>query len=146
MYKIAEIQVSYSNKNPSNVKITSSKICYELFIGLWDQNTIELLEECKMLLLNRNNKVLGVYNVSKGGVSGTIVDPKIVFSVALKCNASAIILAHNHPSGNLSPSQPDKTLTRKLKQASELLQIDLLDHLIIASTGYYSLADNGELY
>ena len=97
------------------------------------------------MLLNRANKVLGIYPVSKGGVSGTLVDPKLIFSVALKCNASSIILAHNHPSGNLFPSENDKELTQKLKSAGNFLDIKVLDHLIITPEGYFSFADEGLL-
>jgi DNA repair protein RadC len=95
------------------------------------------------LLLNRGNQVLGVYSMSKGGVSGTIVDAKLVFSVALKCNASSIIIAHNHPSGSLTPSEADKRLTQKLKKASQYLDIVLLDHIIVTKEDFYSFSDNG---
>ena len=81
--------------------------------------------------------------MSKGGVSGTFVDAKLVFSVALKCNASSIIIAHNHPSSNLNPSEADKSLTKKLKSAGQFLDITLLDHLIITKDGYYSFSDDG---
>ena len=114
-------------------------------MSCWNRNTIELQEEFKVLLLNRGNKVLGVYPLSKGGVSSTIVDLKLLFSVALKTNASGVILSHNHPSGNLNPSNVDENLTIKIKQASEFLDIKLLDHLIITKDGYYSFADNSKL-
>ena len=138
---ICEIQVSYTNKNNNKTKITSSNIAYELLLIYWNKGTIELQEEFKILLLNRANEVLGIYPVSKGGVSGTLVDPKLVFSVALKCNASSIILAHNHPSGNLNPSSSDKALTTKLIKASRFLDIKILDHLIITPEGYFSFMD-----
>jgi DNA repair protein RadC len=96
-----------------------------------------------VLLLNRNNQVLGVYSLSKGGVSGTFVDAKLVFSVALKCNASSIIIAHNHPSENLTPSEADKSLTKKLKRAGKYLDINLIDHVILSKDDYYSFIDNG---
>jgi DNA repair protein RadC len=98
-----------------------------------------------ILLLNRANVVLGVYNLSKGGSSSTIVDAKILFSVALKCNASSIILAHNHPSGNLVPSNSDLELTKRLIAASKFLNIPILDHLIISKSGFYSLADEEDM-
>lgn len=108
-------------------------------------NTIELQEEFKILILNRSNQVLGIYPLSKGGVSATIVDPKLVFSVALTCNASSLIICHNHPTGELKPSSHDLSLTKKLKEASDFLSINLLDHLIISKHGYFSFADEGVL-
>lgn len=138
---ICEIKVSYSDNRREKTKITSSEIAYKLFLSCWNKGTIQLQEEFKILLLNRANKVLGIYPVSRGGVSGTLVDPKLVFSVALKCNASSIILGHNHPSGNLHPSEADKALTRKLQKAGEFLDIKVLDHLIINPESYFSLMD-----
>jgi DNA repair protein RadC len=96
-----------------------------------------------LILLNRNNATLGWYKVSQGGISGTICDPKIIFTVALQTGASSIILAHNHPSGNLTPSQSDINLTKKIKEAGKILDISVLDHLIVSSNGYKSLADDG---
>lgn len=140
--KIAEISVSYSSSKQKKLKVTKSKDCYDILLNSWDKNTIELQEEFKILLLNRSNIVLGVYPVSKGGVSGTFVDAKLVFSVALKCNASSIIIAHNHPSENLTPSEADKNLTKKLESAGQYLDIVLLDHLIITKDDFYSFSDN----
>ena len=141
--KVSEIKVSYSNRNSDKIKITSSQIAFEIFLKYWDKDIIEFQEEVKVLLLNRANIVLGIYDLSKGGISGCIVDIKIVLSVALKCNASGIILAHNHPSGNLTPSNSDKTITASLKEACKVLDLSLLDHLIISNQNYYSLSDNG---
>ena len=103
-------------------------------------------EEFWIILLNRANKVIGKERISAGGVSGTVVDAKIVFRKALEGNpASSIILCHNHPSGNNQPSQADIDLTKKLKEAGTTLDILILDHLIIAESGYYSFADKGML-
>lgn len=143
--EISEISVSYSNSKKEKLKAKDSKQCYALFLDSWNKNTIELQEEFKILLLNRANNVLGIYNLSKGGTTGTVVDAKLVFSVALKCNASSIIIAHNHPSGNLTPSEADKTITNKLKQAGKLLDIALLDHLIVTKDNFYSFLDEGLL-
>jgi DNA repair protein RadC len=143
--EISEIKVSYSNLNSKRQKIKDSQTSYNVFINYWSKSTIELQEEFKVLLLNRNNEILGIYPLSKGGVSGTVVDVKLVFSVALKCNASSLIVAHNHPSGSLKPSQADKNLTEKLKLAGNYLDIKLLDHIIITKNDYYSFADNGIL-
>jgi len=98
-----------------------------------------------MLCLNRSNKVLGYFKISSGGVTGTICDPKIVFSVALNVMASGIIIMHNHPSGNLRPSPADIMLTKKLKEAGTLLDIHVLDHLIVTDESYYSFMDEGTL-
>lgn len=143
--EISEISISYSNGSKNKIKVHSSKQSYEALINSWNLSTIELQEEFKVLLLNRSNTVLGIYAMSKGGVSGTVVDAKLVFSVALKCNASSIIVAHNHPSENLKPSESDIRLTKKLKKAGEYLEITVLDHLIITKNDYYSFADNGVL-
>jgi len=140
--EIAEVQVSYNNPNKKYLKITNSKETYKLLLACWNKNTIELQEEFKVLLLNRNNQVLGIYSLSKGGVSGTIVDSKLLFSVALKSNASGIILVHNHPSSNLDASEADKRITEKIIKASKLLDVQVLDHLIITKDDYFSFSDN----
>ena len=95
------------------------------------------------MLMNRANKVLGIFKLSTGGVSGTVADPKIIFVAALKGGASGIIVAHNHPSGNLTASQSDINLARKLKEAGKFLEIQLLDHVIVTTKGYLSFADEG---
>ena len=142
---LSEIKVSYTNKNSDGIKVTSSQSVYQLLLSCWNKSTIELQEEFKVLLLNRANKVLGIYPVSRGGVSGTLVDPKLIFSVALKCNASGLILVHNHPSGNLKPSEADKSLTHKMESAAKFLDIKVIDHLIITKDSYFSFADEGLL-
>lgn len=143
--KVAEINVSYSTNNVDKIKL---KNCHEVFnfiLSKWNLNVIEFQEESKIILLNRANFVLGVYDLSKGGITGTVVDVRIILSVALKCNATGIILIHNHPSGNLTPSEADMTITRKLKKACELIDQNLLDHLIISKENYYSFSSNGTL-
>lgn len=103
-------------------------------------------EEFWILLLNRANRVISKERISSGGVAGTVVDAKIIFRRALEGGpASSIILAHNHPSGNLKPSQADISITKKLRQAGESLDISVLDHLIISGNAYYSFADDGAL-
>jgi len=108
-------------------------------------DTIEYFEEFKILLLNRANFVLGIYTVSKGGIAGTIVDSKVIFGVALKAAASGLIVAHNHPSGNLKPSSNDIEITKSLVAAGKILDVKVLDHIIVANTGYFSFADEGML-
>jgi DNA repair protein RadC len=96
--------------------------------------------------MNRSNSVLGIMAVSKGGLSGTVTDVRLIFQGAIKANASGIIVCHNHPSGNLKPSESDTKITRKIKEAGNLMDIQLLDHLILTMDGsYYSFADNGLL-
>ncbi|MFL0170188.1 JAB domain-containing protein [Tenacibaculum maritimum] len=139
---IAEVKVSYTTNNIEKLRVTNSKTSYDVLLACWNKNTLELQEEFKVLLLNRNNQVLGVYPLSKGGTTSSIVDVKLLFSVALKCNAHGIILAHNHPSGNLNPSTPDKNITTKIISASKLLDVKILDHIIVSKQSYYSFADN----
>jgi DNA repair protein RadC len=140
--EVAEIKVSYSNTNIERIKVTNSQILYNLVLKHWDLDLIEFQEEVKIILLNRANIVLGLYEMSKGGTSGTVVDIKIILGIALKCNASSIVITHNHPSGTLEPSEPDKSITKKLKEACKILDLNLLDHLIITGQGYYSFSDN----
>ncbi len=144
---VAEIKTTFSSKAKLSElpKISCSRQAQELFRENWDLGQLELVEEFKILILNRNHKVLGQSLISKGGYSGTVVDPKLVFAIALTTKASAIIAAHNHPSGNLTPSKADIALTSKLKKAGELLELPLLDHLILSSEGYFSFADEGLL-
>ncbi|MCC6834844.1 MAG: DNA repair protein RadC [Cytophagales bacterium] len=121
-------------------KINSSKDAFDLIQG----DLMDLPhEEFWVLLLNRSHQVVKKKRVSEGGVSGTVADPKIIYKLALEALASGVIVAHNHPSGNLKPSQSDIDLTRKLKEAGRFLEVQLLDHLIIANRNYFSFADDG---
>jgi DNA repair protein RadC len=123
-------------------KITSSKDIVEIFQPLLGDLKHE---EFWVLLLNRANKIISKKQISAGGVSGTVVDAKIVFKFALEEVASSIILCHNHPSGNTQPSEADIKLTKKLKEAGTFLEINVLDHIIITEKEYYSFADEGIL-
>ncbi len=144
---IAEIELIYrSTTKPSDrPKITSSHDAYQIFRSLWSDDTICLYEQFRILLLDRSNRVLGQTLISSGGTAGTVVDPKLVFVTALKTKAAALILAHNHPSGNPKPSEADLKMTRQLKQAGSWLELPILDHLIITEDSYYSMADEGVL-
>ena len=144
-FEVAEIQLTYKTKvKPSErPKITSSKEAYEILLDSWDEHKLEFVEQFKILLLNRASMILGIYEVSTGGVSATIADPKLIFAAAIKANASAIILSHSHPSGQLKPSDADLKLTKKLKDGGQYLEISVLDHIIVTSEGYYSFADEG---
>lgn len=145
MENLAEIQVSYKTPNIPRVKITSSNKAYDILLKCWTQEILELQEEFKVILLNRSNEVLGVYSLSKGGITGTLVDTRLLFAVALKCVATSFIIAHNHPSGNLNPSSEDRILTNKIRNGADLLDLKLLDHLIVTKNGYYSFGDQGDL-
>jgi len=104
---------------------------------------VDYCERMYVIMVNRNNHILGVAFISEGSVGGTVADPKKIFQIALKANASGILVAHNHPSGNLRPSQNDIKLTKKLKEAGLLLDLPLMDHIIITSKSYTSLSDEG---
>ncbi len=142
--QFSEIEIVYKNKmlHRDMRKITSSKDAYEVFAEVL-ANRIDHKEFFYILLLSRANKVLGFHKVSEGGLSGTVADPKIIFQTALKANSCSIILGHNHPSGNIAPSEADIKLTRRLKNAGEFLELPVLDHIVFSSEKYYSFADEG---
>lgn len=144
---VSEIELVYKSriKASERPQIKSSKEAYNLLRSTWDQGKIEYFEQFKILFLNHSFKVLGLYEMSSGGITGTIVDLRMIFSAALKANATSIMIAHNHPSGNTRPSDADKHMTAKIRQAGELLDIKLMDHIIITSESYYSFIDNGAL-
>ncbi|MCK8141536.1 DNA repair protein RadC [Flavobacterium sp. I-SCBP12n] len=121
-------------------KVTSSKVIFEIM-----QPIIGELphEEFWIVYLNNSNKVISKSQLSKGGITGTLVDVRIVFKTALEMGATALILCHNHPSGTLIPSEADKQITKKLKLAGDSLEIKVLDHLIVAESSYFSFADEG---
>ena len=146
--KVNEITISYKERIPTSFwrKINSSQDAADLLFQHWDKRTIQVQESFKVVLLNNSNKVKGIYQLSKGGITGTIVDLRILFAVVLKSLSVAIILTHNHPSGTLKASEADRKITEKIKKAGEFLDIKVLDHLIITPNGeYYSFADEGIL-
>lgn len=145
LFAVTEVELVYRNnrKPEDRPRIVESAAAYHLLLQAWDMNRIELVEQFKVVLLDRNNSCLGISSISSGGISACIVDPKIIFATVLKARASSVILAHNHPSGNLKPSQADIDLTKKLKDGGALLDVLILDHLIVTPFSYYSFADNG---
>lgn len=145
--QVAEVELIYKNKvKPSErPTIKSSEQTAQLLLQIWNETNIELFESFKVILLNQANRVLGIYHVSNGGITGTVADVRIILAVAIKSNAVSIILAHNHPSGNLQPSRADEDMTAKIKNAAAYHEIKVLDHLIITKEGYYSFADMGFL-
>jgi len=156
MATIAKSKAIYTRKlisskveeiKPENlVKITSSKDSFNVAWSLWDLESIDITEDFNALFLDRANKVVGWAAISKGGCSATVVDTKIIFSHALLCNAHALIVFHNHPSGNTQPSTADIGITQKIVAAGKVLDISVLDHIILEPNGtYYSFADNGNI-
>ncbi|MBD2704827.1 JAB domain-containing protein [Spirosoma sp. BT702] len=145
LFTVNEVEISYRNKTPyqDRIQITRSLTAYEILHHAWDENKLELLEQFKILLLDRKNNCLAISDIATGGMTACIVDPKVIFVTALQANAAGIILAHNHPSGNLQPSDQDLALTRKLSECGKLLDIAILDHLIVTPRNYYSFADEG---
>ena len=144
--KIAEVCLVYETKVKSSdrIKVSCSQDAYEAVFEAWNKGSIEHIEEFKILLLNRANKVLGTTTISKGGVAGTLVDLKVIFQYALKANASNIILAHNHPSGNRNPSDADIAITKKAESAANFLDMHILDQIILApGDRYFSMKDEG---
>ncbi len=145
LYKVSEITLRYNYKTPykDRLLINSSSIAYEVLRFAWDQNKIELMEQFKILLVDNKSHCLGIVDIGSGSMNACIVDTRLLFSAALKAKASGIILSHNHPSGNLIPSDNDKKLTEKICEGGKILDIAIFDHLIVSPQSYYSFADNG---
>ncbi len=142
---VAEIKLSYHPAvKPSKCpKVSTSEEVHELFKANWDEDRLQLQEQFKVMLLSRANRVLGIVEISSGGMAGTVADPKLIFAVALKSGAFSIIIAHNHPSCQLRPSQADIALTNKIIQAGLFLDMPVLDHIILTAEGYLSFTDEG---
>ncbi|MBC72990.1 MAG: DNA repair protein [Muricauda sp.] len=146
--QVNEISIRYKERIPAPFwkQIKSSKDAAELLFQTWNKETIAVHESFKIVLLNNSNKVKGVYQISQGGITGTLVDLRILFAVVLKTLSVGILLVHNHPSGKLEASQPDKDITKKIKLAAQLFDVKVLDHIIMAPNGkYFSFADQGLL-
>lgn len=126
-------------------KISNSNDAAAICRNFFDTDTIEIYESASVVFFNKANKPIAWAELSRGGISGTVVDIKIMLTHGILAGASAMILCHNHPSGNLRPSEADTVLTQKAKKAGELVDILLLDHVILTKEGYYSFADNGLL-
>ena len=143
--KFEEVQLVYRSrvKAADRPSISQPEDAYKILRESWDMAQIGLLEECKALFLDRQSRLMSIASISRGGMTGTIVDPRIVFSIALRRRAHAIILAHNHPSGTLKPSAADIKLTKDIMAAGKTLLIPLEDHLIITPDHYCSLRFDG---
>lgn len=139
-YHPLELKVTFrANQDRVTRIINTTDDAYLQIIEVFDSNTIDLKEEFVVLYMNSANAVLGIYKLSSGGITGTKVDIRILLSIALKILATAVVIAHNHPSGRLAPSVADVRLTKKLMKASTLLDIVILDHLIVSRNSYYSM-------
>lgn len=143
---ISEITVQYKPQKAHRPKITTSDDAANIARLFFPEENISLQERFVAMYLNKANRVIGIYPVSLGGITGTVADVRLILAVGLKTAATGIILIHNHPSGNLTPSQADKTLTQKMKEAASLMDIQVTDHLILTpDNGYYSFAEEGLL-
>lgn len=142
---VSEIELSYLPlvKPSERPKVVNHHDAYRLFLSTWDMSKIELYEQFKVMLLTKANRVLGICTLTSGSSAMTIVDPKQVFGVALKANATQVILAHNHPSGSLLPSVQDHESTKRVKLVGDYLDLKVIDHLIICAEGFYSFANEG---
>jgi DNA repair protein RadC len=147
--KLPEIEISIKYKGAKRTelkKVQSSSDVYEILKQMYNEDQILWSEQAILICLNNANKVIGYYKISQGGITGTVMDARRIFTTALNCaGTTQIIVSHNHPSGNIFPSSNDKTMTRKLRDAGELLDIKLIDHIIYTDEGYYSFMDEGEL-
>jgi DNA repair protein RadC len=142
-----EVKLSYVNKikKADRSQVKTSHKAVDLLRNIFTEDTLELREQFAFILLNRANEVVGWYNLSLGSISGTVADVRYIVQCAILANASGVILAHNHPSGALQPSQSDITLTDKIKNACLLFDINVLDHIIVTTESFYSFLDNGKL-
>lgn len=144
-YKVGEVKLSYRPKTRNLQKVISSGDAYKFLLTTYKKGTICYRECFKVLFLNSANQVLGYTLISEGGITETLADIRIILQAALLTNSVAMILAHNHPSGNMKPSTEDIKLTKKVKDAAELMRIQVLDHIILTDTTYYSFSDEGLL-
>ncbi len=142
-----KIHVSFDKKLKKSelMKINSSKCAADIFRKVFNADTFDWSEEFVMLCLNNSNRVTGFFKISSGGMTGTVVDVRMIFATAFNCLATSIIIAHNHPSGTLIASDADKAITRKIKEAGAMLDIRLLDHIILTDESFVSFVDEGLL-
>ncbi len=142
---VAALELGKRRRQSEALELKQIKSSRDAFECLYAHVADQSYEQFWVLFLDRANQILQIKQISDGGVSGTVADPKKIFSLALECRASGIILCHNHPSGQLSPSPQDTSLTKKLSSAGDMLEIKVLDHLIIGKNAFYSFADEGML-
>jgi DNA repair protein RadC len=145
IHAISEIELTYHPSKYSTEKLISISKSQAVFRDFWNADAIEYYEEFKVMYLNRANQILGIYHHAKGGGIGVYYDIRMIFQAALKANAQSIIIAHNHPSGNLEPSPEDRIMTKKIKEAGVILDINLLDSIILTRDSYTSFLEKGYL-
>ena len=146
-FKVAEIALSYKNNIPYNerAKVSGSMDAFNILHDTHEDGTIDYTETFRVLYLNQSNQVLGCNTISKGGLTNTSVDVRTILQGALLTNAVAIILGHNHPSGNTRPSRDDEMVTQQIVKAAQMLDIRVLDHIIYTRENYYSFTDEGKI-
>lgn len=146
-YKVAEVELSYKNRVPykERKKVLTSLDAYKLLINNHNDDTIDYKETFKVLYLNQASQVVGCFTLSQGGITSTCVDVRNIMQGALLTNAVAMVLAHNHPSGNTRPSREDDRITNQVSKAGELLNIKVLDHIIFTREDFYSYGDEGRI-
>jgi DNA repair protein RadC len=144
-FTVGEIKIRYKPRKVLNApNMVSSQEVYNVLVQFFKDEIMALQEQFVVLYLNQANKLIGFYCMSTGGLTGTVADIRLILAVGLKTNCTQLIVAHNHPSGNLTASSADKELTRKLKEAAAVMDIKLLDHLIVVPSGnYLSFSDEG---
>lgn len=144
-YKIGEVKLSYKPKFKNQQKVTCSEDAYRYMLSTYKKGTICYKEYFKVLFLNQANQILGYTLISEGGITETCADVRLIMQAALLTNSVALILAHNHPSGNLKPSRQDMEITKQVRETAQIMRIRVLDHIILSDTEYYSFADEGML-
>lgn len=140
-YKFPQLKVKVTATKGDEIFVKNSDDIVEVLRNLFNSDTIQWTEEFIIVCLNRAHKIIGTCKVGMGGFSGVVCDPKVIMTIALQSAASSLILAHNHPSGSTKPSDSDRNMTKKIKQACELFDINLLDHIILTDESYYSFAE-----
>lgn len=145
--QLPELRIKVERKDGDGqvYQVKSSNDAATFFRTIFNQDTILWTEESAMICLNRANEVIGYFKVSSGGTASTIMDAKVIFVQALQAGAHSIILAHNHPSGDLRPSEIDIKLTKQLIKGAQLLDMRVLDHIILTEKSHTSMADNGHI-
>lgn len=146
-YKVAEVELSYKNRVPyqDRKKVLTSEDTYKLLVNIHDDQTIDYTETFKVLYLNQASQVVGCFTLSNGGITATCVDVRNIMQGALLTNATAMVLAHNHPSGSTRPSREDDQITNQVVKAGELLNIRVVDHIIFTREHFYSFNDEGRI-
>ena len=144
-YTVGEVELTYKSTSKTRSKIYSSEDAYKVLLPTYKKGTICYKEYFKVLFLNQANQVLGYTLISEGGITETSVDVRVILQAALLTNSVALVLAHNHPSGNPRPSRQDMEITKQVKEAARLMRITVIDHLILTDAGYYSFADEGQI-